>query len=333
VGFTHAKPDSKWTYGGRAKLLKGVANVQTKKSEIQIEVDEGDLYNYNANVNMEVNVGVGVDGDTYKTLEDISEIEINSFEDFLEVAELNNGFGIDLGANMQFSEKLSFGASLLNVGFINWKNFAQNYTVNANLKFDGVVIDEIDLDGNLDSLINHQLDSIFQSYEDEIKDGTDTTYNSYTDWLPAQLFLSAHYQVSPKLRASASLYTEFYKGISMGTVLGLNYRMGRTFNVTTTWWWYNKSATNLGLGLVFKPWFGQLYLVMDNILPSSFVRIDDTELGLESVLLPYQAKNFNARIGINLVFGKIKDDSRLPQPGLNKRKHGVRKWLYRPTDN
>ena len=334
AGYTHVKPDSKWTYGGRMKLLKGIANVQTKKSEIELKVDQNDLYNYDLNANMQINVGAGVDGSVYKTIDDLSNLNLSvtNFSDAKQLLKtLNKGFSVDLGTTFQFTEKASFGASLLNVGFINWKSFAQNYSINSNLSLDGVTLKNLDFKSNLDSLINVQVDSIVQTYETEFKNGIDTTSNAYKTWLPAQLFLSANYQLTPKFRTTASVYTEFFNGISVGTVVGANYRFGRSFDLTASWWWLRKSSSNLGIGLVFKPWFGQIYLVMDNILPASFVKVSDPELGINQVLLPYEIKNFNLRVGMNLVFGKIRDENQLAKFGLTKRKNGVRKYLYKPS--
>lgn len=330
AGFTRAKPDSKWTYGARLKWLNGIANIQTKKSEIDIQVHDDDIYSYDVNANMLVNVGAAVDGNKYKTLEDLSNIEINNFRDAWNEYKPNNGMAVDLGGTFQFTNKLSFGASVINLGFINWKNFKQNYHVDSHFSVEGVTAD-ITPDTNLDSLFNAQVDSLVQAYGDEFKDGVDTSYNAYKTWLPTQVMLSAHYQLTPKFRTSASLFTEFYKGVSIGTVVGANYRFGRTFDLTATWWWFRKSATNLGIGMVFKPWFGQLYLVMDNVLPATLVKINDPELEINNLWLPYEAKNFNVRIGMNLVFGRIREASRLPVDGITKRKNGRRKYLYKPA--
>ena len=89
----------------------------------------------------------------------------------------------------------------------------------------------------------------------------------------------------------------------------------------------------MGVGLVFKPGWAQFHLVMDNVLPTTFVSISDEELGIDNQLLPYQAKNFNLRFGVNFVFGRIKNESMLPAQGLRKRKHGFRKYLYKPSSN
>lgn len=331
AGFTRSKPDSKWTYGARIKWLNGLANVQTKNTEIGITVhdNQNEIYTYDVKAKGLVNVGAAVDGEKYKDLEDLSEIEINSFKEAWDEFKPNNGFATDLGATFQFTPKLSFGASVLNVGVINWKSFTNNFHIDSEFTVEGVTA-EIESDTNLDSLFNAQVDSLLQAYGDEFKDGVDTTYNSYKTWLPAQVFLSAHYQLTPKLRASASLFTELYKGVSIGTVVGANYRFGRTFDLTASWWWYRKSIANLGVGMVFKPWFGQLYLIMDNVLPASLVKISDPELEVDNLYLPYTAKNFNLRVGMNLVFGKIRDVDRLPMNGLKKKKDGRRKYLYKP---
>ena len=331
AGFTRSRPDSKWTYGARLKWLNGIANIQTKDTDIDVTVHDGEneIYTYDIKAKGLVNVGAAVDGEKYKDLEDLSQIKINSFSDAWNEFKPNNGIAADLGATFQFTPKLSFGASVLNVGFINWKSFANNYHVDSNVTIEGVDID-VDPDEDFESVFRAEIDTLLQDYQDEFREGVDTTYNSYKTWLPTQVFLSAHYQVTPKFRTTVSVYTEFYKGISVGTVVGANYRFSNTFNLTASWWWFRQSAINLGLGLVFKPWFGQLYLIFDNILPAKMVQINDPELEIENLWLPYEAKNLNARVGMNLVFGKIREVDRLPLNGLKKKKDGTRKYLYKP---
>jgi len=333
VGFTRSKPDSKWTYGGKLKLLKGIANVQTKKSDIELTLDNTNLFNYNLNANMEVNVGAAVDGSKYTSIDDIANISFDSirnYNDAKNIIKLNNGYAIDLAGKLQLNERWSVQASLLNLGYIKWESFAQNFKINSNLTFDGVTIENIDFSSNLDSLMSLKKDSIFQSYETQFKNGVDTTNVAYNSWLPAQVFISIIHQESNNLTATASLYAEFLNGVSIGPVVGLNSRLSRNLSLTATWWWFKRSASNMGLGIVYKPWYGQFYVIMDNILPASFMKVSDPELGLNEVYLPYQVKNFNIRVGMNIVFGKIREESRLPLRELRKEKDASRKYLYKP---
>jgi len=328
LGFTRAVPDSKWTYGGRAKLLNGIANIQTESSDLEINIINDDIYQYELDAKMKINAALGVDPTKIDKLEDLN---INSISDARDVMKLNKGFAIDAGATYQFSDKLSFGVAINNLGFINWKSYVRNYNVEVNEIYEGVNLDEVPLNNSLDSLISVKTDSIFSGYADLIEEGIDTTNNAYSTWLPTNIFLSAHYQLTPRIRASGSLYTEFFNGVSLGLVAGINYSVSKSFDITTSWWWFRKSSANLGLGLVYKPGPVQFHLIMDNILPASFVKINDPELGIEGMLLPYQIKNFNLRFGVNLVFGRIKTESRLPNQGINKKKHGIRKNTYKPT--
>ncbi|MEN8248257.1 MAG: DUF5723 family protein [Bacteroidota bacterium] len=342
AGYTWAKPDSKWTFGGRVKFLHGLANIQTKNTDINVHVNEAvdDIYTYDVDVDAMVNLGLAVDGDKYNSFEDLSDMVIEDIKDpsgwgGLELLNLvdeykpNKGIAMDLGATFQYTKNLSFGASVLNLGFINWKSFAQNYHIDTQFTVEGVTA-EVDFSADMDSLINAQVDSLLQFYGDELSD-IDTTYNSYKIGMPTQMFLSANYQITPKFRATGSLFTEFHNGVSFGTVVGANYRFGRSFHLTASWWWFRKSATNLGIGMVIKPGFGQIFVIFDNVLPAHLVKISDPEMGVDNIWLPYQAKNFNVRAGINLVFGKIREESRLPLNGLKKRKDGARRYLFKPA--
>ncbi|WP_296618689.1 DUF5723 family protein [Marivirga sp.] len=321
VGFTRAKPDSRWTYGGRLKLLSGIANVQTNRSDLELNINNDNIYNYQVDIDLEVNSSVGID-ETFT--DDLG--SLNSVNDYRNAVNLNRGYAIDGGVTYQHTNKLSFGLAVNNVGFINWGNYVRNYTSKFSTTYDGIVIEDFNNSGNnLDSVANH--------YQEVFKENTDTTKQAYQTWLPSTVFLSAHYQLSPKVRASGSIYTEFFRGISVGGTAGLNISLGKGIDFTTSWWYLRKSAANMGLGLVFKTGWVQSYIIMDNVLPLSFVNINDTELGINDLLLPYQMKNVNFRFGINLVFGRIKNESMLPAQGLMKRKDAFRKYLYKPTSN
>ncbi len=327
LGFTRVVPDSKWTYGGRAKLLRGIANIQTESSDIEINISDADIYQYEVNAKMKINAAVGVDSDKVHNLEDLGNLE--GFAEYRDVIKLNKGFAIDGGVTYQFSDKLSFGVALNNLGFINWKSYVRNYEIDTTFIYEGVTV-ELGVGDNIDSLITVQTDSIFGGYLDAVENGIDTTQNAYRTWMPTNIFISAHYQLTPKIKVTGSLYTEFFKGVSMGLVGGLNYSVSKSFDLTTSWWWFRKSSFNMGLGLVFKPGPVQFHLVMDNILPATFVKVSDAESNIDGLLLPYQIKNFNLRFGVNLVFGRIKSESRLPSQGLNKKKNGIRKNSYKP---
>ena len=328
IGFTRVKPDSKWTYGGRLKLLNGLANVQTKTSNIELQVNQDDIFQYDLKSEIELNMGVGVDG---AKIGDFDELFEADFEDVAKARKFNKGLAIDGGVTLQFTDRLSFGAAINNLGYINWKNLSENYRSEMSLSFEGATLENIDFSQSIDSLFDAQMDSIFTSYEETFENSFDTTNIAYKDWLPSTLFLSAHYQLSPKVKASGSIYTEFYKGINLGLIAGVNYSLVRGLDLTTTWWWFRKSAANLGIGLVGKLGPVQIYTVMDNILPGGWVKISDQETQMEGVLLPYRVKNFNFRFGMNLVFGRLKEESRLPNQGLSKGRHGVRKYLYKPS--
>ena len=332
LGFTRVRPDSRWTYGGKLKLLKGITNIQTKSSEIELVVDDQDLYNYDLSANLELNVGVGLNKSRFASFDDITNINVENYKDAKEQVQLSTGFAMDAAATFQASPKISFAASLNNLGYINWKSFTKNYKGSTTFEFDGVQINDLDFSQNLDSLISNQLDSTLTALTDLSNSSIDTTANPYKAALPANLFLTAHFQLSPRARASASLYSEFFNGLSLGAVAGLNISVTRRFDFTASWWWFRKSSTNLGLGMVYKPGPFQFYMVMDNVLPASFVKINDAEKGIENLWLPYQVKNFNMRIGMNLVFGRIKAESRLSKSGLTKKKHGIKRYTYKPSN-
>ncbi len=109
------KVNDKLTVGGRLKLLRGIVNASTESSELRLSV--ADDYT------------MTLTGDVFARTSGIQNADDADVNDYLK----NKGFAIDLGATLKLTEKLSVGASLLDVGAINWKNDTYAYTLDPSV--------------------------------------------------------------------------------------------------------------------------------------------------------------------------------------------------------
>ncbi|KXX72060.1 DUF5723 family protein [Flammeovirga sp. SJP92] len=204
----------------------------------------------------------------------------------------NTGFAIDLGAVYQFNDELTFEASVRNLGAIKWKDNSNNYVAPLdNISYSGVDIIE---------LFNGNVDDSFPSISDSvIFENTDTLSVESTSTLPTIVNLATTYEVWKHTTAGVLFSQMFYKGDYYPSLtLSLDKQFGRFFGLGLSYTADKSSYANLGALVSFGfPGF-QLYVVSDNILTAGF-QWD-------------QAKTANVRFGLNLPFGKVYKDDKMP---------------------
>lgn len=192
----------------------------------------------------------------------------------------NRGFGIDLGANLEFDEKWTFGLAINDLGMIKWKDHAENIYLNgATFRYEGLNLDD--------------MDELGQAFSDSIETMKfDTVVSSFRTTLNAKTFLTASYNVTKGGYAQASLGNYFSQG-RMKSSLGLGYlqNVGNWFSVSTTASLVPQQGLDVGAGLMIKGGFFQVYAVADNLL---------------NTLNVPEAKALNFKFGINFLFGKYK---------------------------
>lgn len=285
----------KWTFGTRAKLLFGKANINTKRSDITLST-ESSFFDITATSDILVNT-CELNHMTDTNYEfDAKEYLLNS---------QNFGLGIDLGASYKYDEKLTLGLSVLDFGFINWKSDPMNLVSNnpgGTFTYEGIdaaafFADSTYLDNALDSIVD-----IFM---------IDTTYTKYKTMLNTRIQGSAFYAVTPKNKLSASARIQFFdKGIHPALSLGYMHKFGDIWHVTATYSMANHNFTNFGVGFSLKLGFFQLYMMSDNIFaPIIWNRYswtetrDGGEIVENNITTPSNWKYMNFHFGMNFVFG------------------------------
>ena len=274
LGFTRAKDGGKFIYGARVKLLQGFENITTDRSNSSVTINDR-IYEQQYNSDVSVNTS-GMFNDPSNPKFDVMKYETN-FK--------NLGWGLDLGATYFITKKLSVTAAINNIGAIYWQKDTKSYSTSGQYQFNGV---------NLGNLLAHRDSFSVNVYTDSLKKALavkETSGQKYTSTLSPQLYLSVGYQLARNTKLAATFYTDFYQGMHPVGSFALTQRVGRVLNVLATYTIRKNSYTNVGFGLMIKPGPFQLYLVGDNII---------------AALNPYNANNFNLRVGCNLVFGKIK---------------------------
>ena len=272
------QPGPKLSFGGRVKLLNGLFNVSTTSHRLFL--------------------GTGVDA--YELLLD-ADYRINTTADFTytgldslrlgvvrpEISRLfgdNPGFAIDFGIRYQ-SGPLVLQASVLDLGKLHWKKDARSLQVDGTFEFKGMDIFRQLLDGSGSGPIQ-LLDSLEAQYEVRQSSGT------YQTWLPVRVFGSAAFDFNDFVQGTGTLLLEV-DGSYLHTALALGGRLkvGKWANLGLLYAIRHGRANHLGLNAVL------------NAGPLQIVAATDH---LGAWLAPENARATNLRLGMNLIFGRVR---------------------------
>lgn len=268
--------NDKLTIGGKLKYLYGMENVWTEKSDITLTT-EPNYFAITAKGNIKINTS-GVDNDSKKF--NVSDYAFKK---------KNRGMGIDLGGAYKYNDKFTFSASIIDLGFIKWKDAVTNYqshNQNGTFTYKGAELTQV-INKDSANVVN-SFNAIGDSLSKEFK--IDTVHNSYTTKLSSQFYLGANYNITEKINTGLLLYGQvFDKAIHPGVALSYNQRIRRWLNFSVSYSIFNRSYNNIGLGAAFNAGPVQLYIVSDNVLGAIF---------------PQNAKNLHLHFGINMTFGR-----------------------------
>jgi len=270
--------------GGRLKFLYGKANIYTEQSNINLGINDE---NYAHTINTQFLINFNLPDKVIMELDSLGKDSFNNtaskfdFGQFL-LNKSNKGMAIDLGIFHKLNNKFSFGLSLIDLGYINWKpgegNSIRNYSCNINsYTFDG--IDFI----NDTAWQDHLSDTLNQLFH------FTNTKNEYKIPLPSRIYLSGIYSINSNNKVGLLFRNEFFDGKYIPAVTAsFNKRFGRMFSASAAYSIMNKSYTNLGFGMALNLGPFQTYVTSDN---------------LSCLFAPTKTKNVNIHFGINYVFG------------------------------
>jgi hypothetical protein len=281
------------TIGVRAKLLMGIANINTEKSTFNIFTSEtGDKLVINSEylirASMPVNYKTDENGyiDDFEIKDDISPAGI--------VLNTNNlGYAFDFGAFYKISDRITVSAAAIDLGIINWNDNATILKQKTSYTFNGV-----DLSNSLDdtSADYKPIEDLFNDISDSITNQLKPTYTDqkYRTNLTGKLMISGTYNVNNWLSGGVLGRTDIYKGKWYPSLtVSANTYVLNGFSTAITYTIGNGSFNNLGLGLSTRLGAFQLYIVTDNIL---------------APVIPHKTRNMNFAAGVNFVFGSTKED-------------------------
>ncbi|MEM8939622.1 MAG: DUF5723 family protein [Bacteroidota bacterium] len=190
----------------------------------------------------------------------------------------NNGLALDLGATYRLHRNYTITGSILDIGYIRWKEDIYTEALNdTTFRYDGVQLDN--------------LGTIVQTVQDSLLDRFVTTENNdpYTSWLPVKVYGSWIYHYSQKTDIHLTTGSRIIqRQAKMLYGLGIIHRFGKVFTASVSATKLPQQFINLGAAFALKGGPIQMYLAADQMVNYS---VPDMRL-------------FDFRFGINFIFEK-----------------------------
>ncbi len=295
VGVLHfgvsKKINKKLTVGGRFKIYSSALNLQSKNNTGTFTTTEGDnsIFIHQLN-NIDVNLRTAGVIENNEYIRDPLTYLKNTFFG------RNIGVGLDVGFTKNISRQLEISGSLLDVGFVKYKENVKNSFAQGSFSFEGLNFNF--LEQNID-----HLELLDNDFRENVQFGDND--NSYIALRPIKFNGSLKYSYK-EIRGPSCYYNEddpknFYKHAFGAQLYSVFRPLGRQLALTgfyetaftskirskVTYTLDNYSFFNLGAGISITSGKINFYTLVDNI--NQFIDIADTN-------------SLSAQLGINFIF-------------------------------
>ena len=293
VGWSSAIWD-KLNIGVRGKVLFGVGNIATVNSNLSLTTSQD---SWNIVSDMQFAASLPFADVTYDDEGMISDISLKDDVENLDPWQLpkyafnarNFGLGIDLGIEYRPVDNLLLSASLLDVGYIKWKDETHEMTYKTEYDFPGFEIDPLEFSD--DFTFENYLDSAFNQMGDSLSGFLEFAPGGvYSRRLNTKLFFGVSYSVTPLINFGLLSRTDFLTGqIAESITASANFSVAQWLDLTVSYSYIHSYFKNVGAGFSIHKGPINLYVVSDN--------------AMNLVFWPQDTRAVNVWLGVNLIFG------------------------------
>ncbi|MEM9918522.1 MAG: DUF5723 family protein [Bacteroidota bacterium] len=271
------------TIGGKAKLLSGIGDVSTDRTEARLRTDD-DIYQLSLVTDYRINTSTFDNKIIFDSLSNVGlEYTLDELFQYENLFSSNTGFAFDLGLQYKLGERLDIALSVLDIGQITWKEKLTNFTSQGTFAYDGLEFsnilqdEELSFEGTLDTL-----EKIF-SFEE--------TSNGYSTRLASKIYFSALYQLTDRWRIGGLYYNENFRGrTNHAFALSADMTLTPYLRVGASYVSRNDTYDNLGLNVNLRLGPVRIFGTTDNVL---------------AAFRPFDSRNVNGRIGLALELGAL----------------------------
>ncbi|MBR9860884.1 hypothetical protein GYB22_09075 [bacterium] len=282
VGYQRSFVQDHIRVGAKLKYLYGLNVFQTKQNTLSFRTRESDYALFLRSV-VELNAASSIvpfnGNDTF-------------YADRMIYGAKNDGFGLDIGASIDLNERLTINASVIDMGFIRWKE----NTYNIKSRNPGAEFEFRGFDATQFFSDSISFSESFQEMGDSLIDvfALDTSRNTFTTGLLSEFYLGANFKLSKRHYVGLLFYGNFYnRKFYPASTISLNSRINDKLAFSASYTAMKQNPLNVGLGVSLNLGAFQYYFVSDNFL-GYFVG---------------DIQNVGIRTGINLTFNRtVKED-------------------------
>lgn len=261
--------NEKWTVGGKAKLLLGVANLNVDVDNLNVNLAADDSWTAQGKITVNASgLEYEMEEKEYKskpgTYSQVNDAKVGGLG-------LNGwGLALDAGATYKINEEITLSAALLDLGFINWTK--SNKAENSGEKFEFEGFKDVCSDKESDNSLQHQADRL----GDELMDMAhleDKGQCSFSKMLGATVELGGQYKrdfwnagllLSTRLQGKT---TWREARLNLGAdVLSIAKKGGKKHLDIVLSPTYNSFGTSLGGMLSYRNGGFQAYLASDRLV-------------------------------------------------------------------
>ena len=299
IGYSR-KLNEQFDVGARVKFLFGHANARLTANDFRFVTNpETFAINLHADVTLNTSLPVEIGAIEIDSEDDNGSDPLEGFDDyeFDPVEYLLNfrNFGLagDLGVIYNFDYNLTFALSIVDLGYIKWKNNAGNHNLTGEVFFDGIDVENLFEYGGLGEHVDDEENGNDEDSDlfDEMLDNVEVNHSSnpYSFMLSPKIYLSAKYDIADW--HSVSFLT---RGIIVDSkihpsfTLAYNIQPIKPIGFTLSYSVIHGNFTNIGFGMHLNLYPFQLYIIADNTFPG---------------IQPHTTQLANVHLGINWVIG------------------------------
>jgi len=282
------------TLGVRAKMMFGIGNLSTIRSDLTVQTSQEA---WNIRSDMQFNASLPFADVVYDNEDMIEDIKIKDDLDGPKVSDIsrymfnakNLGFGLDVGVDYRPMEQLQVSLSLMDLGYIRWKDEVHRINFATEYEYTGLEVNPFDF--SEDYTFNDYIDSTVNQMADSLSGFLEFTEGGvYSKMLNTKLYAGVSYYVTPKINFGLLSRTDFLNGrVAEQVTASANFTTGRFLNLTLSYSYMNAYFKNIGAGISFNVGPLNLYVISDN--------------ALNVVFWPGEARSANLWFGLNLIFG------------------------------
>jgi len=200
----------------------------------------------------------------------------------------NPGLAVDLGISNRVSEYFEFSVSLLDLGFISWKQDVTVLKESGHFLFKGINL-------NTQTETNHpptatDARGLFLALRDSMRAVflPVESNKGFTTMLPVKLYIAGESIVNEDVSLGGLIRIRtFNNHLHASLTASVNTKVSEKVAFSASYSVLESTYDNLGLGASFRSGKVQFYTATDNVI---------------SLFRPSSARNVNLRIGVNLIF-------------------------------